>query len=301
MYKLISECPICKSKDYIKRIILGPDKYLKKCMNCDTLYFNKAIKLSYNGYNQKYKIGNLKNIELKNNKLVLDLGLYFLRKDYLFYPLIKKRKGVVVDIGCGTAKYLQEYSKNGWDCIGVDTDKNIINYLNKNYRKDNLIFYATDTNHLDESKLKNKADVILFFYILEHMDNINFFKKISSLTKKGGKLYIMIPNGNGILAKIFDKYYYPWLFGQHIMFPSKKAMKYIEKYGFKLNKVVFVPDAMEVIGSTNNFLMNNSVNQESLIIKNKFLRILLNITLIPILFVLSFLGLGSKRYEFEKL
>jgi hypothetical protein len=133
------------------------------------------------------------------------------------------------------------------------------------------------------------------------MDNISFLEKINSLTKKGGKLYIMIPNGNGILAKFFGKYYYPWLFGQHTMFPSKKAMKYIEQYGFKLNKVVFVPDAMEVIGSINNLLMNNSLNQKSLIIKSKSLRIILNIILIPVLFVLSFLGLGSKRYEFEKL
>ena len=69
----------------------------------------------------------------------------------------------VLDLGCGTGKFLHGYYELGSDCVGVDITNNFFIQNKEKFKLLNL-----DLNHfLKKNKLK--FDVIFLFEFLEHL------------------------------------------------------------------------------------------------------------------------------------
>lgn len=298
----LDSCPICKCDTYTLKYTFSKteDIFLKTCNNCKTVYFNKfynpkMLKNAYQGYNDKFYAKPI--IEKKN---IFRQLFNFLMQTKLYTPEINDKSKKMIDVGCGNGKKLYEYKSRGHKVLGIDIDMEAIKRLNQN----NIPAICIDLLSEDiPKKYNNSADIVLFYFILEHLNNSDILAKLNKLLKKGGNLYITIPNQGSLFEKIFGKYYFVWLFGQHIMFPSKKGIKIIAKqYGFNLKKVRLIPDQMEVTGSFIFLFKKNITSPEIIDLRGSHMNILANVFLAPILRILKIFGLsGNIQFELKKI
>lgn len=157
-----------------------------------------------------------------------------------------RHKGRLLDVGCGKGEFLAAAKKRGWDIFGVEPSPNLADYAVKNYglniRNSDLAGAAFPSGHFDAVAL-NMA--------LEHVDHPReLVLEIARILKKGGKLYIEVPNTSSMLLKLIILYYRirgldwsPLLSPLHYPYHSygynKKCLRVLlDLGGFKLEKVV---------------------------------------------------------------
>ena len=99
----------------------------------------------------------------------------------------------ILDLGCGTGKFLHNYYELGAICSGVDLVNNFQFQNKKNYKLINLNFQ----NFL--KKNKKKFDVIFIFEFLEHLtlnERKVLFKYLPKILKTNGIIFLSTLNRN---------------------------------------------------------------------------------------------------------
>jgi SAM-dependent methyltransferase len=133
---------------------------------------------------------------------------------YVFFSEISKlisndnknsNRQLGVDIPCGsgyTTHNLSQNNKLKW--IGVDLDKNSIEYAKNNYQTERVLFEENDIFlKLNELKNVDVLCVINSIFLLPNHDKL--FCLISSCLNSDGEAYFIIPNVNSINYKNFIK------------------------------------------------------------------------------------------------
>lgn len=126
------------------------------------------------------------------------------------------KKGLILDLGCGEgifSNFLALKSKSR-KIIGIELNKERINQANKGLK--NTKFFQGDVT----SKEIPKADTILMFHLLHHLNNFKdqekLLKKIVKKLKQNGKLIIVEVEQKVsfkyLLAFLTDHFLVPWLF-----------------------------------------------------------------------------------------
>ena len=87
----------------------------------------------------------------------------------------------VLDLGCGTGEFLNNYFEMGAQCTGIDIEKNF-----KLKNKKNFNLYNSDANTFLKN-CKKKFDIIFLFEFLEHLEEGDKHKLFESLIKKLNK------------------------------------------------------------------------------------------------------------------
>ncbi len=109
------------------------------------------------------------------------------------YKFFKNRH--ILDLGCGTGKFLHNYYELGAICSGVDIVKNFQFQNKKNYELVNSNFQ----DFLRQNK--KKFDVIFIFEFLEHL-SLNerevLFKYLPKILKTNGMVFLSTLNRNKI-------------------------------------------------------------------------------------------------------
>ena len=103
----------------------------------------------------------------------------------------------VLDLGCGTGEFLNNYCEMGAKCTGIDIEKNF-----KLKNKKNLNLYNLDAN-IFLKNCKKKFDIIFLFEFLEHIDEEDKHKLFGNLIKilnKNALIFISTLNKN-LLSK----------------------------------------------------------------------------------------------------
>lgn len=192
-YKLIENKCLCRGKRDL--VIADKDRYdipltTVLCMNCGLVrsnpYYDEATLKSFyeNEYRQIYS-GSKKAKDLFFDEQVR-IGEGVIR-------YIEKNAGDVInekkvfEIGCGAGGILKAFKDRDCQVFGCDYGKE---YLRKG-KKEGLELVEGDS-----SALRNfgKADIVVLNHVLEHFFNpITEVKKISSLLKPSGILYIAVP------------------------------------------------------------------------------------------------------------
>lgn len=168
--------------------------------------------------------------------------------------LPKKRKGKILDVGCGTGDTLVLLKELGWDVYGLEIDQNAVAVAKKRgLRNVTLGGYARISLFKD-----NYFDVIRLYHVIEHIPNPSeclrlLYKKL----KPGGEVILGTPNFQSMTSSIFGRYWYNLDTPRHVFIFSPKTLSMlVRKEGFSYTIIEFC-SAGGIIGSlvyaVNNF------------------------------------------------
>ena len=116
-------------------------------------------------------------------------------KDFNIKSSQKPLKNIkILDIGCGGGLLSEPMCRLGANVVGIDASKKNID-IAKFHAKKNKLKIDYKVASPERLKTKIKFDVILNMEIVEHVEDINFFVKVSSkLLKKNGLMFIATLN-----------------------------------------------------------------------------------------------------------
>ena len=111
------------------------------------------------------------------------------------YEFFKNKK--ILDLGCGTGEFLNNYYGMGAECSGIDIENNF-----KIKNKINFKLINIEANKFLKN-CKKKIDVIFLFEFLEHLEEQDKYQLFENLTKNLNKnAYIFISTLNkNLLSK----------------------------------------------------------------------------------------------------
>ena len=180
-------CIFCDSKRY-ERLFRTSGRVLVKCQKCGLIKTEGKKGVSYLNYHgdETYKAFEklFKNIYQKRVSYILRF---------------KKKPGKVLDVGASTGTFLAIFKEAGWETWGVEPSESAKVAKGKGIRMSRTT--------IEKAKLpRNYFDVVILNHTLEHLKNpISVLKKVRTLLKKGGIVFIDVPNFGGLSARILGK------------------------------------------------------------------------------------------------
>jgi len=241
------DCPLCGSKDYLEiykeRGAIG----IARCKDCRLIYTNPMVKESeknYWGDERKY---------YEEARLICK-GLARHHRDTNYLEDLEriekiKPEGNFLDIGTNMGFFLRHTRGRKWNVFGVEPSPSLSGMARKYFGLNVKTSYLEDAGFQD-----NFFDIVTMTDVFEHISNPNkILKDVRKILKKGGILFIKVPNGNYNLLKlnlarmtkkthnydIFDSY-------EHVThFTYETLKRVLEESGFKI-KDVFMGSPIQV-------------------------------------------------------
>ena len=163
------------------------------CQNCELVFRSIRPKESWfkKSWNKRDKTQKKNKIEPYDKKIeefrifTYDGIAKFLKR---FCPT-KKTKIKCIDVGCGTGTGLHKFEEQDFEVVGIEPDPSRSKVGKELY---GAVIYE-DT--VEKFKTDEKFDVLTFIHSLEHIhDPLNTLKKMTSLVKMDGLIYIEVPD-----------------------------------------------------------------------------------------------------------
>tara|TARA_Y100000310_G_C20673167_1_gene811403 strand:- start:1556 stop:2458 length:903 start_codon:yes stop_codon:yes gene_type:complete len=195
-----------------------------KCNNCDLIYVNPRLKAEkiVHGYSEGADESFVS--QVKGRETTSVAGLKFIEKF--------AKPGKILDIGTASASFLHVAKNRGWQVYGVEPNKWLCNWAQKNY---GLYIQPGTIDSLNYPD--NFFDVITLWDVLEHVPNpTEVLKKCHRLIKPGGYIYLNYPDYESYASKIMKS---KWIFllSVHIYYFTRETIaKTLEKTGFQTLK-----------------------------------------------------------------
>ena len=136
---------------------------------------------------------------------IYDIFMKYVNYDgwYKFLRTFIKKKGTVLDLGCGTGEFIWRFLKDGFSVIGVDLSEKMLeisekklkekNLKNNNYSliNENIINYENKINFDEngnenqnfENNKNNKSEINQVDYIICNFDTVNYLKNEKEFLK----------------------------------------------------------------------------------------------------------------------
>ena len=173
-------------------------------------------------------------------------AMFQMRKNFqedrlnIFKRYFNKGKNLL-EIGCSAGQFLVHVKDHLSACEGVEFDTKCAEYVTQKFG------IPVHTEELKNCKLKSpNFDYIAFFQVLEHtQDPVEFLKDVRKVLKRGGKLFIEVPNLYDPLLHLwpveaYNKFYYH---EAHTFYFSEKSLKIaLKKAGFTNVKMHYLQD-----------------------------------------------------------
>jgi SAM-dependent methyltransferase len=148
----------------------------------------------------------------------------------------------VLEVGCGGGIQLAKLAALGCECIGVDVSKEVLTRAERYFSEIrdvcghelDIKLLAGDFYDLDRTELGGSFDLVFNFGVIEHIlddsARLTFLKKKYELTRDGGYIVSMVPNGahplrNKMKSLNLGGYNIPEIdYNQHLMEEEFKAI-----------------------------------------------------------------------------
>ena len=292
-----ARCALCNS-DNTKKLFEGKDFLhslpgrfrVVQCKNCGLVYVNprpsqEKIKPFYPKEYSAHQRFEAKRSLLRRTKDLLKKW-FRIKRRAIFIPL---KKGKILDIGCGSGKFLSQFKNRGWKCWGVEPSPAAA----QRAKKLGLDIFAGDL--LEANYPENFFDLITLNHVFEHLFNPNeILLEISRILKPDGILRIYLPNIQSLVARIFKSYWFNLDIPRHLYHFSPKTLgKILVKNGFRLKKIKYVSSTAGVLGSLQ-YLTGGRMGIKINLRKNIFLSLLFK----PFVKLVDILKIGDSFYAY---
>jgi len=106
---------------------------------------------------------------------------------FFFKESLDKKKGKVLELGCGNGNNLMMFYQYGWDVAGVDKDENYIKQAKNNFGKCQSYYALTNTSHFPIGDMVDFTtnykgqpfDVLLLSNVINYLDYIRIIECFS--------------------------------------------------------------------------------------------------------------------------
>lgn len=239
MYEKLESCPSCGHTHFTNHIICTDHAFSKesfalvKCSKCELVFTNprpdkEKIKDYYKSdtyISHTNAANNLINILYKI------VRSFTLRSKYLLISKYKKRKRIL-DFGCGTGHFINYMNKKGWNTSGYEP------YIDPNINSDKNIKIFKSIKEIEDAE---KFDVITAWHVLEHVHDLkDTLKLLRKRLKKGGVLFIAVPNLNSMDANLYKDLWAAYDVPRHLYHFSQRSFKKLAEQ-VKLNHIKTYP------------------------------------------------------------
>ena len=243
------KCDICNSLNY-KLLFKTKDIQFEnngqfdivKCENCGLIYLNprptkKEIEKYYPKEYKPYQSKDEKSEKSRKTSNIFYKVMRFLagKKSITGINEIfdKILEGKVLDLGCGSGELLKELKEKGFECYGVEMDKNAVEIC----RKNNLKVIQGDIQEYIK-KINAKFDVIILSHVLEHLYNPSFvIREISRILADDGVFIIAIPSADSLMFNLFKSKWHSIDSPRHLyLFSTKTLSSLLQKYNLAIDE-----------------------------------------------------------------
>ena len=143
------------------------------------------------------------------------------------------RPGSMVDVGCGNGWVVEDYRRNGWDACGVE------------YSAAGTANGRSRGLDIREGSLHDAAfpdemfDFVRLNHSFEHMTNPSeVVSEAVRILKPGGRLFIGVPDGDGLTARVFkDNWYYVGAPVHPFTWSRTTLPRFLEDHGLRVDSV----------------------------------------------------------------
>jgi SAM-dependent methyltransferase len=135
------------------------------------------------------------------------------------YPFIESEGGKILGISCGNGWYLKEMEKRGWRPFGYEFD---VDYASQLSAKLKISILSREDSLMSRPGF---FDLITFNFSLEYLSHPKrMFDLASKALKKGGRIFISVPNIAGREARLFGDKWFHLDPPRHITFFSQQLL-----------------------------------------------------------------------------
>ena len=148
----------------------------------------------------------------------------------------------IFDIGCGVGNFLAYANKFGYDCTGIDFDRDGIEVGKRVFDLQKL--YVDDLQSYKQKNPNQKFDLVTFFDVFEHIEDHNVFtESVKEYLNVGGYISLSTPFRDGALWLIPHD-----LPPRHLTrWDISSQTRYFEERGFKVVKAVRLPASIQFL------------------------------------------------------
>ena len=220
-WKDVSSCLVCGSKKYIQYLTKFKID-IKLCIRCDSAFSSKMPKNFNDVYDNKEQFNHhQRSYERTRRYRIKRFG-----HERLNLILKFKRKGKLLDVGCGNGWFL-EVAKKHFSVTGVEPNNSLSSFTSEKLKID----VYKNINLLK----KNEYDIITLFDVIEHVNKpMEYLKRISEKLRKGGIILIYTPNRDSLGFSYMKE-------NQNLVIPPYH-MTYLSSKSFN-----FIPNVLKVI------------------------------------------------------
>jgi 2-polyprenyl-3-methyl-5-hydroxy-6-metoxy-1,4-benzoquinol methylase len=227
----IDKCPLCESSNQQNLYDDFEGNHYVRCRNCTLVFQNPRKLIEYEEDYWKVSIdpdGNRrvhaeeKDKSLKN-EFIADINY-----------INKMVPGRILDSGAGYGFFLSGIN-DSWDKYAIELSDYCIKHIKDN-NKDGV---TVNSERIEDSHFENDYfEVIYFYHVIEHIDNVHgVMSNLVRMLKPGGLLIISTPNIESFVAKRFEGNY-RLLGAAHILMWSKQTLlKLLKQYNLYCEKI----------------------------------------------------------------
>lgn len=295
-------CPICGYGKPFEIAARTKDRTVAKCLNCGMHYLSFIIsppkKYTRNYFFDEYKAQYGKTY-LEDFEAIRKQGLRRMSIIDDLYRMVFHKKGnnifsnekKILDIGCAYGPFLAAAKQSGWQSVGTDISESAIEYIKENLKlpafisafpalpeKFEFIFKKTITGSGYEKISIPITDgsftAISMWYVIEHFQDLDsVLKQVNKLLIPGGIFAFSTPNLSGVTGRFSPHKFFMQSPTDHYSMWDEKNVKYqLEKYGFKVLKIVSTGHHPERFNIIQSIAKNNTV-QKIITVISKFFKL----------------------------
>jgi SAM-dependent methyltransferase len=164
------------------------------------------------------------------------------------------RKGRVLDVGCGSGRYIYTLKEKGWDVKGID-----VGYTD--YGRDVLGLDIEEGDIIEKHFAPESFDAVTFWWSLEHMYRpLDALKESYRILKKGGAAVISVHNIDSMEFSIFGRYWFHLFLPKHLYhFSPKTLTMMLKNAGFDRIRIRHDAFSFGIFGSLQCFLNSKGI------------------------------------------
>ncbi len=171
------------------------------------------------------------------------------------------RMGKLLDVGCGSGRFLAWMKDLGWEVMGTKPDSEAVKVAREKFHID--VHHGT----LEEARFPDEsADVITLIHVIEHLsDPVNTLKECKRVLKNNGRIIVLTPNVNSLTHKVFEKAWIPLEPPRHFhLFSLHTVLICAERAGLKVFQMRTTARQANWIWSGSRFLRKKGLLSDTL-------------------------------------